>query len=315
MDKDWIEVSIMISSEAVEAVSGILYNTEVEGISIEDTKDVEFGRKNKRDWDYFDESVFKVKEGALVKAYYKESEKFQHYLEYIKCSLDNLKNFGIDKGKGIVLVNRVNEEDWSNDWKKYYKPYRAGERIVIKPIWEEYKGGKQDLVVEIDPGMAFGTGTHETTRMCIKSLEKYIRPDSNVFDIGTGSGILSIVASKLGVNSVTAVDSDPIAVESALKNVGYNNMKNIEVVHGNLMERVHGKADIIVINIIADVIMGLTSEMKKFLLPQGILICSGIIIDRKEEVVDNLKNNGFKIKEICEDGEWVCIVSTLQKVI
>ncbi|WP_333860095.1 50S ribosomal protein L11 methyltransferase [Clostridium sp.] len=312
MNKEWIEVSIVVSSEAVEAVSGILYNTEVEGISIEDTKDIEFKKKHPGDWDYFDESLLKVEEGAVIKAYYRESESFSSYLEYIKESVNNLEDLGIDKGKGLVVANRVNEEDWENGWKKYYKPYRAGEKIVIKPIWEEYENKAQDIVVEIDPGMAFGTGTHETTRMCIKALEKYVKPHSNVLDIGTGSGILAITASKLGAKKVTAVDLDPVAVESALKNISYNNIKNIEVFQGNLMEDVHGKTDIIVINIIADVILSLTEEVKKFLAPQGVFICSGIIIDRKEEVAENLRNNGFFIKEINKDGEWVCIVSTMK---
>lgn len=312
MNKEWIEVSIVVSSEAVEAVSGILYNTEVEGISIEDTKDIEFKKKHPGDWDYFDESLLKVEEGAVIKAYYRESESFSSYLEYIKESVNNLEDLGIDKGKGLVVANKVNEEDWENGWKKYYKPYRAGEKIVIKPIWEEYENKAQDIVVEIDPGMAFGTGTHETTRMCIKALEKYVKPHSNVLDIGTGSGILAITASKLGAKKVTAVDLDPVAVESALKNISYNNIKNIEVFQGNLMEDVHGKTDIIVINIIADVILSLTEEVKKFLAPQGVFICSGIIIDRKEEVAENLRNNGFFIKEINKDGEWVCIVSTMK---
>ncbi|WP_368488509.1 50S ribosomal protein L11 methyltransferase [Clostridium sp. BJN0013] len=312
MSKEWIEVSIIVSSEAVEAVSGILYNTEVEGISIEDTKDIEFKKKHSGDWDYFDESLLKVKEGAVIKAYYRENENFDSYLEYIKHNINNLENFGIDKGKGLVVVNKVNEQDWENDWKKYYKPYRAGEKIVIKPLWEKYENKKHDIVVEIDPGMAFGTGTHETTKMCIKALEKYVKPESNVFDIGTGSGILAITSSKLGAKKVTAVDLDPVAIESALKNIGYNNIKNIKVVHGNLMEEIHGKADILVINIIADVIMSLTEEVKEFLVPEGVFISSGIIIDRKEEVVENLENNGFKIKEINEDGEWVCIVSTIK---
>ncbi|WP_333887062.1 50S ribosomal protein L11 methyltransferase [Clostridium sp.] len=312
MNKEWIEVSIVVSSEAVEAVSGILYNTEVEGISIEDTKDIEFKKKHPGDWDYFDESLLKVEEGAVIKAYYRESESFSSYLEYIKESVNNLEDLGIDKGKGLVVASKVNEEDWENGWKKYYKPYRAGEKIVIKPIWEEYENKAQDIVVEIDPGMAFGTGTHETTRMCIKALEKYVKPHSNVLDIGTGSGILAITASKLGAKKVTAVDLDPVAVESALKNISYNNIKNIEVFQGNLMEDVHGKADIIVINIIADVILSLTEEVKKFLALQGVFICSGIIIDRKEEVAENLRNNGFFIKEINKDGEWVCIVSTMK---
>ncbi|MFL0195811.1 50S ribosomal protein L11 methyltransferase [Clostridium sp. WILCCON 0269] len=312
MSKEWIEVSIVTTSEAVEAVSGILYNTEVEGISIEDTKDIEFKKKHPGDWDYFDESLLKIKNGAVIRAYYRESERLNTYLRYIKDSINELENFGINKGKGLIVVGKVNEQDWENNWKKYYKPYRVGERVVIKPIWEEYKSKKEDIVVEIDPGMAFGTGTHETTKMCIKALEKYVKIESNVFDIGTGSGILAITAAKLGAKQVSAVDLDPVAVESALKNVGYNDIKNIKVTHGNLMGGVHGKADIVVINIIADVIISLTEEVKNFLVSGGVFISSGIILDRKEDVIEKLQYSGFEIKEINQDGEWVCIVSTIK---
>lgn len=313
MDKDWIEVSITTTSEAVEAVSGILYNTEVKGISIEDSQDVEFKKKHPEDWDYFDESLFKIKDGtAIIKAYYKQDKNLNGYLKYIKDSINNLEKFGIDKGKGLIVVSIVNEEDWENNWKKYYKPHKIGESIVVKPIWENYEAKKDDIIVELDPGMAFGTGTHETTRMCIKALEKYIKSEYTVFDIGTGSGILSIASSKLGAKEVTGVDLDPVAVESASKNVEYNHIKNVNILHGDLMDVVKGKANIIVANIIADVIISLADQVKNFMLPEGIFICSGIIMDRKEDVVKKLKETGFKIQEINEDGEWVCIVASVK---
>ncbi|MEY7998971.1 50S ribosomal protein L11 methyltransferase [Clostridium sp. Mt-5] len=309
MNKEWIEVAIVTSSEAVEAVSGILYNTGVQGISIEDPEDIEFEKKRPEDWDYFDESLLKIKDGAVVKGYYKQDENLNRYLQYIKDGINNLDNFGIDKGKGLITVAKINEEDWENNWKQYYKPYRAGNRVVVKPIWEEYDAKENDVVVQLDPGMAFGTGTHETTRMCIKALEEYVELNSTVFDIGTGSGILAITAAKLGAKQVTAVDLNSVAVESALKNREYNNVKNVEILQGNLMEAVHGKADIVVANIIADVIISLTEEVKGFLVPEGIFISSGIIKDRKEDVIEKLNNSGFEIKEVNEDGEWVCIVA------
>lgn len=309
MQKEWMEVSITTSSEAVEAVSGILYNTGIKGVSIEDPKDIEIEKKRPQDWDYFDEDVLKVKDGAVVKGYYKDDENFEKYLKYIEDKVNNLGNYGIDKGKGTVTVNKVKEEDWENNWKQYYKPYRAGSRVVIKPIWEKYNPKRDDIVVQLDPGMAFGTGTHETTRMCIKSLEKYIRPDTRVFDIGTGSGILAITAAKLGAKYVTAVDVDRTAVESALKNIKYNAVENIDVFRGNLMEAVCGKADVIVANIIADAIISLTEDAEKFLVPGGIFISSGIINDRSQDVVEKLKGSGFKIEEINVDGEWVCIAA------
>lgn len=311
MDKEWIEVSIVTSSEAVEAVTGILYNTEVKGVSIEDPEDIEFKKKHPGDWDYFDESLLNVKEGAIIKGYYKQNEKLDGYLRYIKDSINDLEKFGIDKGKGLITVCKVNEEDWENNWKKYYKPTKVGERVVVKPIWEEYSKKDDELVVELDPGMAFGTGTHETTRMCIKALEKYVKPESKMFDIGTGSGILAITAAKLKAKEVIGVDLDPVAVKSASENVKYNDVDNIKILHGNLMEVVQGKADIVVANIIADVIIFLTDGVKDFIVPGGRFICSGIILDRKDDVVNKLESSGFSIEEVNVDGEWVCIVAKL----
>lgn len=310
-DKDWIELTIVTSSQAVEIVSAILYNTDVQGIAIEDSKDVEFQKKNKGDWDYFDETLLNIKEGAVIKAYYREDENFPKYLKYIEDSVENLEQFGFDKGEGLVTASKVNEEDWENNWKKYYKPAKVGEKIVIKPIWEKYQNSSEDIVLELDPGMAFGTGTHETTRMCIESLEKYVKEEDVVFDIGTGSGILAIAAAKLNAKKVIGVDLDEVAVDSAKKNVALNELNNIEIIHGDLMEVVKGKANIIVANIIADIIILLSKGVKNFLEKGGYFISSGIIKERKEEVVDALKENGFKIKEVKEQGEWVCVVASL----
>lgn len=309
MDKDWIEVTVVTSSEATEAVSGFFYNTGVKGVSIIDSEDVELKKRNPGDWDYFDETILDIKAGAVVKGYFKKDENFDEYLEYIKESVEKLPEFGFDKGEGVVTAAKVNEEEWENNWKKYYKPTKIGDKILVKPIWENYEPKDNDVIVELDPGMAFGTGTHETTRMCIKSLEKYVDKNSVVFDIGTGSGILSISASKLGAEKVIAVDLDPVAVDSARKNVSYNHIDNVEVLHGDLMEVVEGKADIVVANIIADVIIFLAEGIKKFIKKEGYFISSGIILSRQEDVINKLKSCGLEILEVINDGEWACIVS------
>lgn len=311
MNKEWIEVGIITSSEAVEAVTGILYNTGVKGVSIEDPEDIEYKKKNPGDWDYFDETLLLVKDGAIVKGYYKQDEHLDEYLRYIKDSINNLEQFGIDKGKGLITATKVNEEDWENNWKKYYKPAKIGDRVVVKPIWEKYEPNSEEIVVELDPGMAFGTGTHETTRMCIKALEKYVKPESTVFDIGTGSGILAITAAKLKAKEVIGVDLDPVAVKSATENVNYNNIDNIKILHGNLMEVVEGKADIVIANIIADVIIFLVEGVKEFIATGGRFISSGIIKDRKDDVVKKLEESGFIVEEVNIDGEWVCIVAKM----
>ena len=308
MNKEWLELTVNTSSEAVEAVCGILYNTGVSGISIEDPDDIEYKKKNQGDWDYFDDELLKVKDGAIVKGYYKKDDSFEGYLKYIEKAVNDLKNFGIDKGKGMVIVKEVKEEDWENNWKKYYKPTKIGNKIIIKPIWEKYVSKAGEIVVELNPGMAFGTGTHETTRMCIEALEKYVSPNVTVFDIGTGSGILAIVAAKLNAKKVIGVDLDPVAIDSAKENVLYNGLDNIEIRHGDLMKVINGKAEIVVANIIADVIMFLADDIKKFMMPNGYFITSGIIKDKKDEVVNKLISSRFSIEEVNTQGEWVCII-------
>lgn len=309
MDQDWIEVTVLTSSEATEAVAGFLYNCDVEGVSIEDVADVEFKKKNLGFADFINESVLTIEEGAMVKGYFKDSENFMNTLNYIKESVDKLGEFGFDKGEGIVTYHKVNQDDWANNWKQYYKPTKVGERIVVKPTWEDYEEKAGEVVVELDPGMAFGTGTHETTRMCIKALEKKVKKDTTVFDIGTGSGILSIAAAKLGAKHVVGVDLDPVAVESANKNLEFNNVNNIEILYGDLMEVVEGKANIVVANILADIIMLLSDGVRAFIEEGGYFIASGILNTQRGKVVEKLEALDFKIEEVMEDGEWICIIA------
>jgi len=309
MDQDWIEVTVLTSSEATEAVAGFLYNCDVEGVSIEDVADVEFKKENLGFADFINESVLTIEEGAMVKGYFKDSENFMNTLNYIKESVDKLGEFGFDKGEGIVTYHKVNEDDWANNWKQYYKPTKVGENIVVKPTWEDYEEKPGEVVVELDPGMAFGTGTHETTRMCIKALEKKVKKDTTVFDIGTGSGILSIAAAKLGAKHVVGVDLDPVAVESAKKNLEFNKVNNIEILYGDLMEVVEGKANIVVANILADIIMFLSEGVRAFIEDEGYFIASGILNTQRDKVADKLKALDFIIEEVMEDGEWICIIA------
>jgi ribosomal protein L11 methyltransferase len=207
-------------------------------------------------------------------------------------------------------IKDVFEEDWANAWKQYYKPIKIGNKIVIKPTWEDYKAEPGDLVIEMDPGMAFGTGTHETTMMCIKFLEKYVKPDSVVFDVGSGSGILGISAAKLGAKHVECVDIDKVACKVAKENAEHNNVVGkLEVKCGSLLEVISEKADVIVANIIADIIIGFTPDVWKALNPKGIFISSGIIRDRRDEVLDKISSSGFEVIEVMEMGEWCAIAA------
>ena len=312
MDGIWNEIRIITKSDAIEAISGIFYGLDCVGVYIEDPNDLLNAEKGPLTWDFADLNIFEHKgKVAVVKGYFDKEEDTQTVIKYIEEKLQQLRDMDIDIGSGEVVDKEIYEQDWANNWKKYYKPTKISENIVVKPTWEDYCAKDGELIIELDPGMAFGTGTHETTRMCVKALEEFVSPDFTVFDIGTGSGILGIAARKLGAKEVIEVDLDPIAVYAAKENVRLNKLNNIKVLQGNLMDVVEGKADIIVANIIAEVIMFLCEDVKRFLNPNGKFICSGIILDRRAAVEEKLIEVGYKIIEVKIEGEWVCIVCSL----
>ena len=313
MDGTWIEIRVITKSEALEPVSGIFYGLDCKGVAIEDPNDILGRDKGPLTWDFADINVLEYKgEVAVVKGYFSEEDNIEETIKYIEDKITELKEIGFDLGQGKVEVKKMHEQDWANTWKQYYKPTKVGERIVVKPIWEDYELKNDELLVELDPGMAFGTGTHETTRMCIQALEEYVKKDSTVFDVGCGSGILAIAAAKLGAKKAVGVDLDPVAVESSLENIGYNNLDNIEILHGNLLDVIDGKADIVVANIIAEVICILTEDVSKAINTGGYFITSGIIHDRVEMVTNKLEECGFEVEKINKDGEWNCIIAKLK---
>jgi len=313
MDGTWIEVRVITKSEALEPVSGIFYSLDCKGVAIEDPEDILGREQGPLTWDFADINVLEHKgKFAVVKAYFAEEDNIEEILGYVNEKLVELKEMGIDLGEAKVEHEKMYEEDWANTWKQYYKPSKVGEKIVVKPIWEEYEQKEGELVVNLDPGMAFGTGTHETTRMCIQALEKYVKEESTVFDVGCGSGILAIAAAKLGAKLAVGVDLDPVAVESSIENVGYNNLNNIEILHGNLVEVIDGKSDIVVANILAEIICILTDDVKRVMKDGGVFITSGIIHDRVDMVCEKLEATGFEVIEKNRDGEWNCIVAKLK---
>ena len=313
MEGTWIEVRVITKSEALEPISGIFYGLDCKGVAIEDPEDILGREQGALTWDFADINVLEHKgKFAVVKGYFSEEDNIDEIIAYINEKVEEIKALGIDVGEGKVEFEKMYEEDWANNWKKYYKPSKVGEKIVVKPIWEEYEAKDEELVVELDPGMAFGTGEHETTRMCIQALEKYVQKDSTVFDVGCGSGILAIAAAKLGAKLAVGVDLDPVAVESAKENVGFNNIDNIEILHGNLIEVIDGKADIVVANIIAEIICILTEDVSRVIKPNGYFITSGIIHDRVEMVTNKLEECGFEVVKVNKDGEWNCIIAKLK---
>ena len=312
---NWTEVTIKTTTEAVEAISNILMEERCGGVMIEDPKDFLFQKKNELDWDYVEEEVFNKsgQDGVLIKTYIPEERNVLELIETVKARIALLPSFGLDIGEGSVSLSNVNESDWANEWKKYYKPTKVGKKIVVKPSWEEYEKQEGDLIIELDPGMAFGTGTHETTSMCIRELENYVDETKTVFDIGCGSGILAIAAAQLGAKEVVAGDLDEVAVKVSKENCEINNGSDKVVVkHGSLFEVVDSKADVIVANIIADIIKILAKDVSKFLKDDGVFISSGIILAKIDEVCQALEENGFEIVKVERLGEWSAIVSKLK---
>ena len=313
MDGTWIEVRVITKSEALEPISGIFYSLDCKGVAIEDPEDILGREQGPLTWDFADINVLEHKgKFAVVKGYFSEEDNIDELVKYIKEKVKEIKDMGFDIGLGTVEAEKMHEEDWANNWKKYYKPVKVGEKIVIRPIWEEYEKKDDEIVISLDPGMAFGTGEHETTRMCIKALEKYVKSDSTVFDIGCGSGILSIAAAKLGAKMAVGVDLDPVAVESANENLKFNDVDNIKILEGNLIDVIDGKADIVIANIIAEVICILTEDVSKVINKNGYFITSGIINDRVKMVTDKLEECGFEVIKINNDGEWNCIIAKLK---
>ncbi len=312
---DWTEAVVHTTTMGADLVSELLMNAGAAGTAIEDRYDVTSSKKSDGMWDMIDEDVLRnMSEDVLVKAYFKDD---QHAVETLLLVGERLRDLsrmelGFDLGSLKLESRAVREQDWAENWKKYYKPFRAGERLVIKPSWEAYEEQPGDLVLELDPGMAFGTGTHETTFMCMQQLETYVKPGCRAIDVGCGSGILGLAAAKLGASDVLAIDLDELAVKVAAENTEKNGLSSVvRVAHGDLLEQREEKADVIVANIIADVICYLCGPAKKHLLPGGVFICSGIIREREEDVQRALASAGYTVINRLAKGEWVCLAARL----
>ena len=217
-------------------------------------------------------------------------------------------------------MENMKDEDWSENWKQFFKPLEIGKRVLVVPEWEENIPESDRIKFLINPGLSFGTGSHESTKMCIEEIEKHVKDGDKILDLGCGSGILSVIALLLGAGDATAVDIDPMAVEVAYSNLKLNNLSE-DIYHGfagdittdtELCNKLAAeKSDIVLANIVADVIIALSGYVKDFMKPDGVFICSGIIIERKDEVVSALENAGLKIKEVRTMGEWAAAVCTL----
>ncbi|ASF39955.1 50S ribosomal protein L11 methyltransferase [Halobacillus halophilus] len=306
----WSEFCIHTTNEAIEPISNILHESGASGVVIEDPQDMMKGQTDLGEIYELNPEDY-PEEGVYVKAYLPMNSFLGETIEGIKQSINNLHEFGIDVGRNVVTLSEVQEEDWATAWKKYYKPVKISERITIMPTWEDYTPVSSDeIIIEMDPGMAFGTGTHPTTVLSIQALEQYLQKDDLVLDVGTGSGILSVASVLLGASHVHAFDLDDIAVKSTMINAELNGVENqVSAKLNNLLEGVEQEADLIVSNILAEIIVRFTDDAFKVVKPGGYFITCGIISGKKEMVLERLKSSGFDIVETNKMEDWISIIA------
>ncbi len=320
MGKSWIQAVIYTTSEGIEPVSGRLYQLGITGLEIEDEDDFKnFLEENRSAWDYVDEELLKEKACETnIKIYVTDDSAGREILGEAERSLRELK--ALDKegrfGSLRISLTGVDEEDWANNWKQYFKPLSIGERILVLPEWETLEEETNRTVFVINPGMSFGTGSHHTTKLCLERLEKYIKPGMEVLDLGCGSGILSSVALLLGASSATAVDIDPNAARIARENARRNGIEDsrYRVFAGNVLEDemllkelADRQYDLILANIVADVIIALAPKIAPLLKPNGIYITSGIITDRGAEVEEAYQKEPLLNTNVSRSGDWLAL--------
>ncbi len=285
----WAEVSIRTSHEATELIAEIFHDLGASGVVIEDPELVN-NYIHAGIWDYSDVPEEANTEVVTVKAYLPVDDELDEKLRAFEQEVNKLSEHNVDKGPAAISCNEVQDEDWSDTWKQYFHTEKIGGLIVIKPVWEEYEASPDDIVIELDPGAAFGTGTHPTTSMCIKELETLVKGGMKVFDIGTGSG-------------------DATAVGVAKENIAHNHVEDVvKTMRSDLMKQVEGKADLVIANIIADIVIRLFDELDAHLNPGGTLLASGIIADRIADVTEAALAHGFIIDKVMEAKGWAAMV-------
>lgn len=309
----WAEISIMTSHEATEFAAELFHDLGASGVVIEDPELVN-NYIHSGLWDYTDIPEADNTEVVTIKAYLPWDDELDGKLRQIKMEIESLTKRNVDKGPGAVSCNEIQDEDWANNWKQYFHTEKIGKIIVIKPSWEDYEEGPDDIVIELDPGAAFGTGTHATTSMCIRALEELVRGGMDVFDVGTGSGVLAITAAKLGAAKVQAVDYDESVLKVAEENVAENGAADVvSVKQSDILQACEGKADLIVANIVADIIIRMFADVKAYLKEGGRILTSGIIADRAADVTKAARENGLTVEKVWEENGWTAMLLEVEE--
>jgi len=301
-NKEWTQIKVTADSKHLDALTSVM-SMVTNSLMIEDYTDVEKDLDGVYG-DLIDEELLKKdRTKSSVSAFLGTDEGIAGHVEYIK---DKLSSLGIE---AEVELDGVREEDWADSWKQYYKPIKTGKKIVIVPVWETYEKKEGEITVLMDPGMAFGTGTHETTRLCASLLEKYVKSGDRMLDVGCGSGILAICASKLGAAECFACDIDPVSIRVAKENTELNGTPNVTCRVSDLLSAVPkagGGYDVCCANIVADIIIRLAPDVGEYLSDDGVLIVSGIITERRDETVSALNEAGFEVIDDETENGWYC---------
>ncbi len=316
---NWTELCIFTSTEGSDILCGCLLGIGINGFVVRDSKDFEEFLENKTgNWDYIDDDLMNLKDcETSVTVYLPDNAQGKEMFDSIKSELSRLKEVDEENlfGRLEYEFKNVCEEDWANNWKQYFKPLCVGDKLLIKPSWEEAPADDNRIILEIDPASSFGTGQHNTTQLCLELLEKNINGNEKVLDLGCGSGILSIAAILLGADYCTAVDIDQNSVKIAKENAEKNNIPEEKytaycgnvITDAELVKNIGNGYKIVVANIVADVLIGMSDLFSDFLTDDGILIMSGIIVERKDEVIEAVENQGFKVISVAEKDGWAAV--------
>lgn len=317
----YLEIKIEVDPKRLDLLVDNLNDEGFDQLIINDPADAKdiIEHKDLYKYDYLSEEVTgDLERWPVISIYLPDDEEGMYRMndvqECLWTTIRYLNDMGDHEAQDSFRVSQqlADDQDWLYKWQEYFKPTKVSERIVVKPTWESYEAKTDELVIEIDPGMAFGTGTHETTSMCLRALEKYLKPEQAVLDVGCGSGILAIGAALLGAKEALGIEIDTDAVEIAKSNVELNHLSDkITVQYGDLTKGVEYKADIVVANLMADLVVMLTPDVVRHLNAGGIYISSGILLEKEELVSEAVKAAGFSIVEVLKDGEWCCIVATI----
>lgn len=307
----WNEVAIIATTEAAEAAANVLMEAGAAGTAIEDEMDYINLEDDGFGWVKDDRPAPPKDHPVTIKAYYPDTEAFAEILQKIKQGMEKVKGTGLDLGRAELLINDVREEDWENAWKQYYHPIRVTRFLTIVPYWEEYTPATpEEKLLVMDPGMAFGTGTHATTRLSLEALETVMRGGEKVLDVGTGSGVLSIAAKALGAAEVHAFDIDEVATSVAKNNLNFNpGTEDVQVRENNLLAGIeHAEADIIVANILAEILLLMVEDAWRNLKAGGYFVLSGIIHSKRAELEAALLQHGFVLEQSKVMGDWHCLI-------